>query len=144
MRLALAHARTETLQLARYPAYAIPTLALPALLLLFLFAGLGAVGFVDDYIKVVKQRSLGLRSKAKFTGQTLIDFDGGDKLGGRAPLAPVRALLMDASGRMTVHNELENVQPVSEFNAIIEADKAAARQRAGQLVERIVASDIFT
>jgi len=36
MRLALAHARAETLQLARYPAYAIPTLALPALLLLFL------------------------------------------------------------------------------------------------------------
>lgn len=64
-----------------------------------------------------------------FTGQTLVDFDGGDKLGGRAPLAPVRALLMDSSGRMTVHNELENVQPVAEFNAIIEADKAAARQR---------------
>ena len=43
-----------------------------AVLLLFLFAGLGAVGFVDDYIKVVKQRSLGLRSKAKFTGQTVV------------------------------------------------------------------------
>ncbi len=36
MRLALAHARAETLQLARYPAYVLPTLALPALLLLFL------------------------------------------------------------------------------------------------------------
>jgi ABC-2 type transport system permease protein len=34
--LALAHARAETLQLARYPAYAVPTLALPAMLLLFL------------------------------------------------------------------------------------------------------------
>ena len=34
------------------------------------------------------------------------------------------------SGRMTVHNELENVQPVAEYNAIIEADKAAARERA--------------
>jgi phospho-N-acetylmuramoyl-pentapeptide-transferase len=43
-----------------------------ALLLLFLFVGLGAVGFVDDYIKISKQRSLGLRTKAKIGGQTLI------------------------------------------------------------------------
>ena len=39
--------------------------------LLFLFVGLGAVGFVDDYIKISKQRSLGLRSRAKIAGQTL-------------------------------------------------------------------------
>jgi phospho-N-acetylmuramoyl-pentapeptide-transferase len=43
-----------------------------ALLLLFLFVGLGAVGFLDDYIKIVKQRSLGLRSKAKMIGQTVV------------------------------------------------------------------------
>ena len=43
-----------------------------ALLLLFLFAGLGAVGLLDDYIKVAKQRSLGLRSKTKIAGQTLV------------------------------------------------------------------------
>jgi phospho-N-acetylmuramoyl-pentapeptide-transferase len=43
-----------------------------ALLLLFLFVGLGTVGFLDDYIKISKQRSLGLRSKAKFIGQTVI------------------------------------------------------------------------
>ena len=43
-----------------------------ALLLLSLFVGLGVVGFVDDYIKIVKQRSLGLRSRAKFGGQTLV------------------------------------------------------------------------
>ena len=36
MRVALAHARAETAQLARYPAYVLPTLALPGLLLLFL------------------------------------------------------------------------------------------------------------
>jgi phospho-N-acetylmuramoyl-pentapeptide-transferase len=42
------------------------------LLLLFLLAGLGFVGFLDDYIKVAKQRSLGLRSKAKMAGQTLV------------------------------------------------------------------------
>jgi phospho-N-acetylmuramoyl-pentapeptide-transferase len=42
------------------------------LLLLFLLVGLGGVGFLDDYIKIAKQRSLGLRSKAKMAGQTLI------------------------------------------------------------------------
>jgi len=43
-----------------------------AILLLFLLVGLGTVGFLDDYIKIAKQRSLGLRSKAKFAGQTLV------------------------------------------------------------------------
>ena len=43
-----------------------------ALLLLFLFVGMGLVGFVDDFIKIVKQRSLGLRSKAKMVGQTVV------------------------------------------------------------------------
>ncbi|MFC7497547.1 MULTISPECIES: phospho-N-acetylmuramoyl-pentapeptide-transferase [unclassified Nocardioides] len=43
-----------------------------ALLLLFLFVGMGLVGFLDDYIKISKQRSLGLRSKAKMIGQTLV------------------------------------------------------------------------
>jgi len=42
------------------------------LLLLFLFVGMGLVGFLDDFIKVAKQRSLGLRSKAKLIGQTVI------------------------------------------------------------------------
>jgi phospho-N-acetylmuramoyl-pentapeptide-transferase len=42
------------------------------LLLLFLLVGLGFVGFLDDYIKIAKQRSLGLRSKAKMAGQTLV------------------------------------------------------------------------
>ncbi len=43
-----------------------------ALLLLFLFAGLGVIGFLDDYIKISKQRSLGLRSKAKMAGQVVV------------------------------------------------------------------------
>ncbi|CUR54016.1 phospho-N-acetylmuramoyl-pentapeptide transferase [metagenome] len=43
-----------------------------ALLLLFLFVGMGFVGFLDDFIKIYKQRNLGLRSKAKMIGQTLI------------------------------------------------------------------------
>ena len=43
-----------------------------ALLVLFLFTGMGVVGFLDDFIKIFRQRSLGLRSKAKLAGQTLV------------------------------------------------------------------------
>ena len=43
-----------------------------ALLLLFLFVGCGMVGFLDDFIKIVKQRSLGLRSKAKMIGLSVV------------------------------------------------------------------------
>ena len=35
-------------------------------------AGMGLVGFLDDYIKIVKQRSLGLRAKAKMAGQLIV------------------------------------------------------------------------
>ncbi|MVA77297.1 phospho-N-acetylmuramoyl-pentapeptide-transferase [Auraticoccus sp. F435] len=43
-----------------------------ALLLLYLFVGLGVVGFLDDWIKISRQRSLGLNSKAKLIGQGLV------------------------------------------------------------------------
>ncbi|MDO4613385.1 MAG: phospho-N-acetylmuramoyl-pentapeptide-transferase [Actinomycetaceae bacterium] len=46
--------------------------SLSALLLLFLFVGLGLIGFLDDYIKISKQRSLGLKPWAKIVGQGLI------------------------------------------------------------------------
>ena len=42
------------------------------ILVLFLMTGLGVVGFLDDYIKISKQRSLGLRTKEKLAGQTLV------------------------------------------------------------------------
>ena len=42
------------------------------ILVLFLMTGLGIVGFLDDYIKISKQRSLGLRSGQKLGGQTLV------------------------------------------------------------------------
>lgn len=43
-----------------------------AALLLFLMAGLGFVGFLDDYIKISRQRSLGLRARWKILGQGLV------------------------------------------------------------------------
>jgi phospho-N-acetylmuramoyl-pentapeptide-transferase len=42
------------------------------LLVIGLMTGLGAVGFIDDFIKIRKQRSLGLTATAKFGGQALV------------------------------------------------------------------------
>ncbi len=42
------------------------------LLLLLVTAGMGAVGFFDDYIKISKQRSLGLSAGAKIAGQSFV------------------------------------------------------------------------
>ncbi|MDT7536583.1 MAG: phospho-N-acetylmuramoyl-pentapeptide-transferase, partial [Actinomycetota bacterium] len=42
-----------------------------ALLVLGLMTSLGLVGFLDDFIKIRKQRSLGLTAAAKFSGQLL-------------------------------------------------------------------------
>jgi phospho-N-acetylmuramoyl-pentapeptide-transferase len=42
------------------------------LLVMFLMTGLGLVGFVDDFIKLYMQRSLGLRSGAKLAGQAIV------------------------------------------------------------------------
>ena len=36
--------------------------------------GFGAIGFADDYIKVVKKRSLGLRAKQKLLGQIVVSL----------------------------------------------------------------------
>lgn len=43
-----------------------------ALLLLWLATGLGVVGFLDDFIKISRQRSLGLRARWKIVGQGLV------------------------------------------------------------------------
>jgi len=42
------------------------------LLVLMLMTGLGLVGFIDDFIKIYKQTSLGLRSGAKLAGQPVV------------------------------------------------------------------------
>lgn len=43
-----------------------------ALLVLGLMTGLGAVGFLDDWLKVSRQRSLGLRARTKMLGQSVV------------------------------------------------------------------------
>jgi phospho-N-acetylmuramoyl-pentapeptide-transferase len=47
------------------------------LLVLGLMLGLGGVGFLDDFIKIYKQRSLGLRSRAKLGGQAVVGITFG-------------------------------------------------------------------
>jgi len=43
-----------------------------AVLVLFLMTGLGIVGFLDDFIKISRQRSLGLRARWKVVGQGVV------------------------------------------------------------------------
>ena len=53
-------------------AFTLTSTTVSGVLVLFLMTGLGVVGFLDDYIKISKQRSLGLRTKQKLAGQTLV------------------------------------------------------------------------
>jgi phospho-N-acetylmuramoyl-pentapeptide-transferase len=48
--------------------------AISALLVLFMMVGLGAVGFLDDYLKTRNQRSLGLGGWAKILGQVIVSI----------------------------------------------------------------------
>jgi phospho-N-acetylmuramoyl-pentapeptide-transferase len=52
--------------------FTLTPMTVSGVLVLFLMSGLGLVGFLDDYIKISKQRSLGLRTKQKLAGQTLV------------------------------------------------------------------------
>ena len=47
-------------------------LSTSALLVFGLVIALGAIGFLDDWLKVFKQRSLGLRAREKLLGQALV------------------------------------------------------------------------
>jgi phospho-N-acetylmuramoyl-pentapeptide-transferase len=64
-------------------------LSLSALLVLFLLIGMGLVGFLDDYTKISRARSLGLTSKQKLAGQSLVTV----------AFAVVALLVTDGSGR---------------------------------------------
>lgn len=48
------------------------SVTISALLVLGLMTGLGAVGFLDDWLKVSRQRSLGLRARTKMLGQSVV------------------------------------------------------------------------
>jgi phospho-N-acetylmuramoyl-pentapeptide-transferase len=46
--------------------------SISALLVIGLMIGLGIVGFIDDFLKIAKQQSLGLRAHEKLVGQALV------------------------------------------------------------------------
>ncbi len=46
----------------------------PIILLLFVTIGFGLIGFIDDYIIVVKKNNQGLTSKQKFSAQLVLDI----------------------------------------------------------------------
>ena len=48
------------------------------LLALFALIGFAAIGFIDDYAKVSKQRNLGLTARKKFSFQMLVSLDHWD------------------------------------------------------------------
>jgi phospho-N-acetylmuramoyl-pentapeptide-transferase len=79
-----------------------------ALLVIALFTGLGLVGFIDDYLKVVKQRSLGLNSKQKIVGQIIVaGLFGyyGTKFPDKAGLTPIStnlSFLRDTSIKLSL------------------------------------------
>jgi phospho-N-acetylmuramoyl-pentapeptide-transferase len=49
-------------------------ISISALLVLYLMIGLGLVGMADDYLKIFKQRSTGLRARTKLIGQAVVAF----------------------------------------------------------------------
>lgn len=53
-------------------AYTLNAPTASAWLVLFLMTGLGLVGFADDYIKIFRQRSSGLRASVKLGGQAVV------------------------------------------------------------------------
>jgi phospho-N-acetylmuramoyl-pentapeptide-transferase len=48
-----------------------------SILVVFLMVGLGLVGFLDDGIKITRERSLGLRARWKFLGQGIVGITFG-------------------------------------------------------------------
>ncbi|WP_307626016.1 phospho-N-acetylmuramoyl-pentapeptide-transferase [Streptomyces turgidiscabies] len=79
---------------------ATPPPTFSGVLVLGLMAGMGLVGFLDDYIKIVKRRSLGLRAKAKMAGQ----------LGGGIAFAVLSLQFADSRGNTPASTKLSFVQ----------------------------------
>lgn len=78
-------------------------ISVSALLVLFLMLGLGLVGFLDDFTKISKEQSLGLTSRQKVFGQTLVTVVFGlcalliTDENGRAPASTAVSFVRDTS-----------------------------------------------
>ena len=87
-------------------------------------SALGVVGFLDDFIKIAKQRSLGLRSKAKMVGQTVVAL-----VFGCLALSPMLEDDRGADARRRTH-----ISFIRDFDAIALPD--GRRGRCSDLVDR--------
>jgi phospho-N-acetylmuramoyl-pentapeptide-transferase len=81
-----------------------------AVLLLGLFVGIGIVGFLDDFIKIVRQRSLGLRSGAKMVGQTVIGVTFG--------ILALSPMLEDENGRRPASHHISFLRDLEWLPAL--------------------------
>ena len=81
------------------------------LLVLFLAVGLGLVGFLDDFIKIRKQRNLGLSATAKLVGQLAVGIS----------FAILALRFRDAAGLTPASTHLSYVRDIPEisFGAIL-------------------------
>jgi phospho-N-acetylmuramoyl-pentapeptide-transferase len=81
------------------------------LLLLYLFTGMGLVGFLDDFIKIRKQRSLGLSATAKLIGQLAVGIS----------FAVLALQFKDKSGLTPASKHLSYVRDIPQisFGAIL-------------------------
>ncbi len=76
------------------------------LLLLYLFAGLGIVGFLDDFIKIRNQRNLGLSGKAKLVGQFTVGIS----------FAVLALQFRDETGLTPASTKLSFVRDIPQFS----------------------------
>ena len=90
----------------------------------------GQVMNVTEPAKVIWSNTYSSDEKAEFnfnTGIMLLDATGGQSFSGRKSniAVPVRAVLMDSSGRMFVQSQVDDSETVANFNNIIESAEAS-------------------
>lgn len=91
----------------------------------------GAVMNFKEDAEVVTPDGRSIREVDSFefyTGLTLVDFRGGDELGGKLK-APVGVLIMDSGGRLSVRSELDDRDAIEAHRATF--DESAGKGRGG-------------
>jgi uncharacterized membrane protein YgcG len=88
----------------------------------------GTVLNVREKAEVVWSNNYDVEQDPEFdfrTGTTLVDVQGGEKIGkkNRDLVAPGRAVLMDAAGKLSIQHELKDAPVVKDFNATKEMDQ---------------------
>jgi len=96
----------------------------------------GSVINVIDKASVITANKIDELDLPKFeflTGITVLDFSGGEKLSSKNSemVRPTRALLMDAAGHLYLQNEMDDLETLTEYQAIIETRNSNRRRGGG-------------